>query len=149
VNPTPDLPITRLEIPSIGLDTEVVRAPLISVVGGVTWQVPSFVASHAERTGGAGSPGNAVLFGHVTSTSLGNVFEQLHRARPGDSVEVYSDSFKFEYQVVETRVVSRTDLSVIEPTSEATISLITCTGQWLPALHDYAQRLVVRGTLAI
>ena len=124
-----------------------VPAELVEQDDGFTWLVPSFKAGHAQYTAGAGEPGNGVLFGHVTSRSLGNVFEQLYRARAGDLVEVFSETERFDYRVVEVHAVSRTDVSVLVPTETAAVSLITCTGDWSAALHDYMQRLVVRAEL--
>jgi hypothetical protein len=38
-------------------------------------------------------------------------------------------------------------VSVVAPTAAASLSLITCTGRWLPAVGDFAERLVVRAEL--
>src|SRR5205807_1150760 len=65
--PTGHAPITRLVIPSIDLDTAVVPAALVEHDGVATWDVPKFVAGHAEGSAGAGEPGNALVIGHVTS----------------------------------------------------------------------------------
>jgi len=140
-------PITRVILPRIQLVADVVPAELVEQDDGFTWLVPSFKAGHAQYTAGAGEPGNAVLFGHVTSRSLGNVFEQLYRAHVGDVVQVFADTEEFDYQVVEVHAVARTDVSVLAPTDTPSVSLITCTGDWNAALHDYMQRLVVRAEL--
>ncbi|MDQ3810014.1 MAG: class F sortase, partial [Chloroflexota bacterium] len=138
------LPITRIAIPDIALDAEAVPAQLIENHGGVTWQVPPFKVGHAEASAGAGSPGNAVLLGHVRSRAEGNVFANLHSVRPGEVVQVFSGPLSFNYRVVDVRTVSRTDLSVVRPTSSPSVTLITCTGVWLPLLSDYTERVVVR-----
>jgi sortase A len=83
----------------------------------------------------------------VTSLTLGNVFEHLHDAHPGDEVQVLSDTTVFTYRVLEVRTVPRTDTSIVDPTPTPTLTLVTCTGLWNPALHDYMQRLVVRAEL--
>ena len=140
-------PITRVRLPRLGIDSDVVPSPFVQIGDSGTWEVPAFKVGHAEYTAGAGQTGNAVLFGHVTSRSLGNVFETLDRARRGDVVELSSGDEDFTYQVVEVKRVSRTDISVVEPTDTAFASLITCTGLWLPQLNDYAERLVVRAEL--
>src|SRR5205807_10290700 len=65
-DPQPELgqpEITHVAINSIKLDTDVVPAPYSEADGG-TWEIPKFVAGHAEYTAGAGQRGNAVLFGH-------------------------------------------------------------------------------------
>jgi LPXTG-site transpeptidase (sortase) family protein len=143
----PFLPITRVLIPRLRLETDVAPAKLIERDGGLMWDVPSFRAGHAEGTAGAGGLGNAVLFGHLTSRSAGSVFRDLGRVRVGDRVQVFSETEAFDYRVVEVRTTPRTDLSVLRPMRMASLSLITCAGTWLPLLRDYTQRLVVRAEL--
>jgi LPXTG-site transpeptidase (sortase) family protein len=145
--PPPVLPITRVVIPRTALDAETVPARLVDRQGGQTWEVPAFKIGHAEGTAGAGAPGNAVLVGHVTSQTLGNVFHDLDRVQVGDEVQVYSGDQLFDYRVVEVRTVGRTDVSVVNPTPAPSITLMTCTGVWLPVVSDYAERLVVRAEL--
>lgn len=140
-------PITRLSIPSIDLDTPVVEAPLVERDGASTWEVPKFVAGHAEGTSGPGEPGNAIVIGHVTSLTLGNVFEHLDGVQRGAVIQVFSETKRFDYRVVDIRDVSRVDVSVLAPEATPTISLITCSGLWLPTIWDYTQRLVVRAEL--
>ncbi|MGI9147653.1 MAG: sortase [Chloroflexota bacterium] len=140
-------PITRLVISDIQLDTQVVPSPLVERDGVTTWDVPPIVAGHAQGTPGAGESGNAVLLGHVTSLHLGNVFEQLNQLQAGELILVYSDQQSFTYRVSDVSSVARTDTGVLDPTSTPTLTLITCTGLWLPAAHDYAERLIVRATL--
>ena len=144
----PSYEITRLVLPRIKLETDVVPAPLVQKDDdSLTWDVPPFVAGHADGTAGAGEIGNAVLFGHVTSRSLGNVFLTLDKAKVDDEVQVFSGSRMFEYRVVEVHAVARDDVSVLDPTDSSSISLITCTGTWNPVIWDYMQRLVVRAEL--
>jgi LPXTG-site transpeptidase (sortase) family protein len=140
--------ITRLVIPSINLDTAVVPAALVEHAGVATWDVPKFVAGHAEGSAGAGEPGNAVVIGHVTSLTLGHVFDGLDKVSSGDAVQVFSSEQQFTYRVTEVRDVARADVGVLEPTSSPSLTLITCTGAWLPWLHDYAQRLIIQATLS-
>jgi LPXTG-site transpeptidase (sortase) family protein len=145
--PRPFMPITRVVIPSISLDAPASTAGLVDKAQGVTWQVPPFVIGHARGSGGAGGPGNAVLVGHVTSRAWGNVFVNLHRIQLGDVVRVFSGVEGYQYRVVYVHNTSRTDVSVVGATPTPAITLLTCTGLWLPLLGDYAERLVVRGEL--
>jgi LPXTG-site transpeptidase (sortase) family protein len=140
-------PITRLTISSIDLDTRVAPAPQVDHDGTTTWDVPKFVAGHAEGTPGAGEVGNAILIGHVTSITLGNVFEHLAGVHSGDLIEVFSGQQAFDYRVTDIRSVSRSDVSVLEPTATPTVTLITCTGLWLPTVWDYTERLIVHAAL--
>jgi len=141
------LPITRLVIPGISVDTDVVPAELMDSHGSITWEVPAFKVGHAQASAGAGGSGNAVLVGHVTSRNLGNVFEDLHEVRVGDDIAVFSGPRRFEYRAVDVRTVSRSDVGVVRATATPSITLITCTGLWLPVVSDYAERLVVRAEL--
>jgi sortase A len=135
-------------IPKISLDTPVVPVGLVNQGGAITWDVPPFKVGHAEDTAGAGNDGNAVLVGHVTSRSLGNVFEHLREVAVGEMVQVFSNDQRFDYRVVDVRTVSRSDVSVVQPTDTPSVTLITCTGVWLPLVNDYSQREVVRAELA-
>jgi LPXTG-site transpeptidase (sortase) family protein len=146
--PTPLRPITRVVIPRISLDAPAVPVGLVNRDGAITWDVPAFKIGHAEETAGAGDPGNAVLAGHVTSRNLSNVFEHLHQLDAGDVVQVFSADQEFEYRVASMRHVGRDDVSVVQPTAAPSVTLITCTGTWLPLVNDYAERLAVRADLA-
>ncbi len=145
--PEPRLPITGLRIPSIALQTKVVPAEFVEGTDGGNWNVPALVAGHAEFTAGAGAAGNGVLIGHVDSIRSGDVFHNLSGVSMGDSVEVWSGNRRFDYRVVAIWSVPRTDGTVMQPTPKPSLTLITCTGQWLPLQHDFSQRLVVRAEL--
>lgn len=140
-------PITRLLVPRIRLDAGVVPSQLISENGALTWEVPAFRVGHGVYTAGAGEPGNGVLIGHVSSLNLGNVFRDLNRVRMGDVLQVFSEDRGFDYVVTEVREVPRTDLSLLASREGAAVTLVTCVGQWLPDIRDYAERLIVRATL--
>jgi LPXTG-site transpeptidase (sortase) family protein len=141
--------ITAVEIPRIGLHSSVVFAPLVHLDGETTWSVPAFRVGHAQYTAGAGDLGNAVLIGHDTSVNAGGVFHALYRVRPGDSIRVWSGSASVTYVVSSSTIVTRTDVSVVAWTPNRALTLITCAGAWIPALDDYASRLVVRAIAAI
>lgn len=140
--------ISRVALPRVGLSADVTSARLVERDGALTWEVPAFKVGHAEGTAEAGEPGNAVLLGHVTSTSAGDVFHLLSRAQVGDTVQVFAPLGEFDYTVVDVRSVSRGDGSVLEPGGGSAVSLITCTGVWVPTIWDYTERLVVRAELA-
>lgn len=65
----------------------------------------------------------------------------------GQAINVFADTTAFTYTVVSTSHVPRTDTTSIEPGEAAAVSLITCTGVWLPTIWDYSERLVVRAEL--
>lgn len=144
--PTPDptptpvvLPAQRVIIPKIKLDSRVVESPIKDG----QWQVPKFVAGHLEGTAHPGQVGNAVLSGHVESIASGNVFANLDKVEIGDRITVVSPVAAYEYVVQEKKVVKNTDLSVVQPTPDETLTLITCTGVFIPATRDYDRRLIL------
>ncbi|HET7771048.1 MAG TPA: class F sortase [Chloroflexota bacterium] len=145
-----DEPPRRLRVPSIRLDSEVVPARLVrlgAAGGAVTWEVPAHRVGHAQGTSGVGGPGNAVLLGHVSSVNAGNVFAQLDRLKVGEEIVVEGERV-YTYRVSDVQRVTRDDLSVMATSDEATITLMTCTGSWLPDALDYSHRLIVRAHLA-
>jgi sortase A len=141
--------IARLAIDRAGITADVVPARLIERDGGTTWEVPAFKVGHAESTAGAGESGNAILLGHVSSLRSGNVFQDLERVELGDLVHVFTvgNTAPFDYRVVAIDRVPRADRSVLEASQTPVVSLITCTGVWLPTMWDYTERLVVRAEL--
>jgi LPXTG-site transpeptidase (sortase) family protein len=138
--------MTRVRIPGIALDAEVVPSRYLERDGG-SWEIPAFKVGHAERTGLAGTPGNAVLVGHATSIGAGHVFRDLDQVRVGDDLTIETSAQSYQYVVVDVRRVPRSEVSVLTPTSLPFVSLITCAGVWLPHLGDYTERLVVRAAL--
>ena len=138
--PTPlPQPPKRIVIPKIGVDSLVVPAKIEDG----EWKVPKFVAGHLEGTANPGQGSNVALSGHVESISSGNVFARLGELKPSDAISLFTQDREFRYAVKETRVVKNNDLSVVAPTTEETLTLITCTGTWLPLARDYDRRLVV------
>jgi len=78
-------------------------------------------AGHLADTPWPGQPGNVVIAGHRDT-----VFRPLRNVRPGDLVDVTTETTVAHYQVVSARVVSPADLSVLQPSKENTLTLITC-----------------------
>ena len=68
-----------------------------------------------------GEVDNSVLSGHRTS-----VFNRLGELKIGDEIFVKTSAGVFTYRVELTRVVKRTDRTVIVPTPTAVLTLTTC-----------------------
>lgn len=87
---------------------------------------------HYAGTAVPGEIGNVVIVGHSSNDwwEPGNykfVFALLDKLAVGDKVQINYSSRKYVYEVVNTKVVAPTDLSVLNQTSEPTLTLITCT----------------------
>ena len=140
----------HIRIPSIGVDSEVANLSILDLGDSREYETPAHVVGRIPETSNPGETGNTWLFGHLESPirGEGNVFRRLPEIpeilKNGDPVYVSLlnvDGEEFMYQVTNTMVVHRDNLSLYE-TEDSTITLVTC----VPRLI-YDQRLVVSGKL--
>jgi sortase A len=94
---------------------------------------------HLEGTAMPGHAGNVVIAGHRDS-----FFRPLRKVRLGDDLFLDTPYGRLQYRVTWLRVVQPRDLSVIAPTDEEVLTLITCYPFWL--LGNAPDRFVVRAT---
>ena len=97
---------------------------------------------HLEHTALPGDSGNAVIAGHRDS-----FFWPLRHVQRGDDIFVDTPEGRVHYQVTSLRVVNPRDLSVLEPTDDATLTLITCYPFWV--LGNAPDRFVVRAVRVV
>ncbi|MGA9534143.1 MAG: class D sortase [Anaerolineales bacterium] len=83
-----------------------------------------------------GEAGNVVLSAH--NDIFGELFRDLDQLRPGDEIILSAPAHDFTYRVTGMRIVEPTDVSVMETTKRATVTLVSC----YPYLVDN-QRIVV------
>lgn len=122
----------RIIIPAINVD-----AP---IVPGDGWeQLKKGVGQHLGG-GDPGQAGNVVLSAH--NDIFGEIFRHLDQLQPGDEVQIHTLTQAFTYVVTGTRLVAPTEVGVLAPTADATLTLISC----YPYLVD-TQRIVVVGAL--
>jgi LPXTG-site transpeptidase (sortase) family protein len=136
----------RLAIPSIDLDTPVEQAGIVlDPQGAPAWETRPFVAVHyGDLTALVGARGNAVIAGHVATRTEGNVFRNLYQVDFGDGIQVWDEREQLHsFQVVDVRLVTPSDTSVMAPTTERTLTLITCGGTFDPIKHEFSDRLIV------
>lgn len=119
---------TRIVIPAIDVDAPVVE--------GDGWEELKMGVGHHIGSANPGERGNMVVSGH--NDVFGEVFRHLGELGPGDEIIVYAGETPYRYLVREKRIVDPTEASVMEPTTKATMTLITC----YPYLID-SHRLVV------
>ena len=106
------------------------------------FEVPKFYVGHYAATARPGASGNGVYSGHVESLSSGNVFANLPAIKVGAEVLLYTEEGLWRYRVTETLKVRYDDLSVMEPTFDPRITLITCIGTWDPGMRQYTHRFI-------
>jgi sortase A len=123
----------RIQIPAIDVDAPIVH-------GDDEEQLKKGVAHNAASVN-PGQQGNIVLSGH--NDVFGEVFRYLERLKPGDEIVVYTSRRSFTYVVSGWELVEPTQVEVMSPTPDATITLISCH----PYLVDN-HRIIVKGSLA-
>ncbi|MBS3908580.1 MAG: class E sortase [Actinobacteria bacterium] len=109
-------PFARIVIPKIDLDAIVVE--------GVGAEALKLGPGHMEETAHPGEHGNMVISGHRVTYS--RPFFYLDELVKGDLILVSDATEQHAYYVVETKVVKPTEISVIEPTEDRTLTLTTC-----------------------
>lgn len=124
--------LTRIKIPALGLDTVVVE--------GTTPSALRAGAGHYPQTPLPCEGGNVSIAGH--RTTYGRPFGNVDQLKPGDTIELTTPIGGCVYQVAKAPfVVAPTDMSVIDPTGERSLTLTTCHPK-----GSAAQRLIVRAT---
>ncbi len=106
-------PIGEMEIPRLGLEAIFVQ--------GDSPKILRHAVGHVSETALPGDSGNVVLTGHRDT-----FFRPLRNIRKGDAITLKTPDGDFQYQVESTAVVPPGDVQVLEPTSERTLTLISC-----------------------
>lgn len=130
--PGPGQP-TRIQIPAINVDAQ--------IVPGDSWEQLKKGVGHHVGSANPGERGNLVLSAH--NDVFGEIFRHLDQLKPGDEVIVYSGAQRYRYTIGEQRLVAPTQVEVMLPTNEPTVTLISC----YPYLVNN-QRIVVSGQLS-
>ncbi|MCA1668613.1 MAG: class F sortase [Thermomicrobia bacterium] len=147
VQPQVGLP-SRLKIPAIHVDAAVED---VGKTPDGAMDVPKDFNNTAWYELGArpGEQGNAVVAGHVDSTTGPAVFWDLHTLASGDQIIVVGDDgVERTFVVTESAVYARADVPlerIFGTTTERHLNLITCdaTSIFNPSKGEYADNLVV------
>ena len=125
--------LTRVMIPKIKLDAIVVegasRKQLLAGPG------------HLQDTAIPGMIGNAVITAHRDT-----FFRHIFELSQGDEIMIHRGGHVFRFQVTGKKVVKPDDISVLNPTTDAQLTLITCYPTYY--IGPAPERLVVFSKLA-
>ena len=91
---------------------------------------------HYPQTPLPGQPGNAAIAGH--RTTYGAPFGEVESLQPGDPILVSTLQGQFRYEVRETKVVTPSQVEVLDPTEDNRLTLTTCHPRF-----SAAKRLIV------
>jgi sortase (surface protein transpeptidase) len=139
-------PPVRVEIPSIGVSSRLVR---LGLNADGTMEVPRDYGLAGWFTGGAmpGQDGPAVIAGHVDSKTGPAVFYRLGTLRRGDTVRVQrADGAWLGFQVTGTARYPKARFpteAVFGPVPGPVLRLITCGGQFDRSRGSYLDNVVV------
>jgi sortase A len=109
----PDGLIGRIEIPRIGIS--------VVVFEGTDKTTLRHAVGHIPGTALPGQPGNSGLAGHRDT-----FFRPLKDILQNDIITLATLAGQYRYRVVSTRVVAPTEVSVLNPTVNETLTLVTC-----------------------
>lgn len=110
---SPEEMLTRVSIPKIGLDAIVVE--------GATRKQLAIGPAHIKDTALPGETGNAVITGHRDT-----FFRHIYELQKGDAIFVRRNGEVFKYEVTGKKIVKPEDVSVLQQTTDAELTLITC-----------------------
>lgn len=129
---------TTIVIPRLGIVAPV-REGTVDVSGTLPI-VDGYAVTRFPYSPDLGQRGNYVVYGH--DDIQGNIFRYLGSLQPGDRVYLRRGGRQFVYAVTGSQIVDPTDVSVLDPTPAATLTMISCTPYWVDT-----QRLIVRAAL--
>lgn len=110
----------KIIIPSLSMDLPVEPAK----IAGDTWELSENTASFGLGSTPLGKIGNTVIFAHARR----HLFGPLRNIKKADKVYVLSSDKWFVYEVKEIKTVFPSQIEVIAPTPEETLTLYTCSG---------------------
>lgn len=103
----------RIEIPRLGMS--------VAVLQGTSSRVLRRGAGHVEGTALPGEQGNSVIAGHRDT-----FFRELKDIRQKDEIQLQTATGLFRYEVDWVKVVEPDDMSVLAPSTESALTLVTC-----------------------
>lgn len=128
----PQALIGRIELPRLSLSA-LARE-------GVDDRTLDIAVGHVPGTALPGDSGNAAFAAHRDT-----FFRPLRGVHAGDVVSVATPRGSYRYRVTSTRIVNPDDVSVLDPTSAPTLTLVTCYP--FSYIGSAPYRFVVRGEL--
>ena len=151
VTDRPPAPATgRLRLPAAGIDARI-EPVLVDAQGNMAVPSRPDLVGWYARGPAPGSPGDAMLDGHLDTAAGSAVFGNLSRAAPGNHLTVeWGDgrSYEFVIESVHLYGYDAHPAGLFATDGPPRLSLVTCAGPWDSRLGTYRQRLVVDARLA-
>ena len=103
----------RLDIPRLGVS--------VALLPGTNWRMLRLGAGHIAGTPLPGEAGNSAIAGHRDT-----FFRELKDIRRNDEIQLQTATGLFHYKVDWMAVVAPDDSSVLAPSTESELTLVTC-----------------------
>lgn len=136
---------------SIVIDKIDVVAPVIKNVDGRNEEVYMKEleggVAHYEGTALPGENGNIFIFGHSSVVDGGlydEIFSRIDELEIGDHIRIFYEEEEYQYTIFEKKVIAENNLSVLRPTEEEQLTVMTC---W--PIGSNEKRIVVKARLAL
>ncbi|MDH2336874.1 class D sortase [Clostridium perfringens] len=120
-----------LNIPKINLE--------IGIIEGVSYEDIKYVVGHFPGAPMPGEKGNFSIAGHRISY-FGQAFKDIDKLEKGNKVKVTYNGKEYTYEVTDMYEVTPNETEALNPTKDATITIVTCT-------TDAKNRVIVKGKL--
>lgn len=131
----------RFLAPTAGVNSNIIE----SYLNGVSWDVSDLgtQVGHLQGTAWTQAPGNIVLAGHIEMTDgRAGVFARVDQMNIGDPLYLQQDGEERVYQVTQLFTTVPDDLSVLYPSENEKLTLITCSAYDFFA-DEYLERVIV------
>lgn len=140
---SPDLEPPSLNVNgAIGI-MKIPRIDLKVAIGdGVDMSTLKYAVGHFKETPYPGEKGNCAIAGHRSYT-YSQYFNRLDEVKIGDKITITTVKGEFTYVVYKTFVVEPSEVSVLNNTKDAEITLITCT-----PVRVATHRLIIKAKLS-
>lgn len=140
----------RLAIDEIGVSAEITKREIVN--GEMQTPADEHEVTWYKETAKPGQKGNMVFSGHLNWYGVPEaVFYRINELEKGDLITVTGeDGQEYTYKVKWVKLVDieNADLDeLVGETKKASLTLITCGGQWEADLGQYGHRTVVRAEL--
>lgn len=139
-------PLTTLEIPSLEVETTIVPIEIRAFPDGtMTWDTSELTTEvgYLQGTAWFGDGSNIVLGGHSElANHMPSVFYNLHLMEAGDEIIVNDNGEEIQYIVSDVTEVDPADLSILYPSDQEVLTLITCDLDSFTG-YEYKRRVVI------
>lgn len=121
INPRAAAKPVKIFIPKITKTLDIMPGEVVDN----RWTVAENGVSFLTTSATPGNVGNSVMYGHNKLQVLGD----LQRVASGDVVEITMDNGAvYKYRIFETKVIKPTEVEVLDSSSDARLTIYTCSG---------------------